>query len=346
MENLTDIINALPMPTWNHLGVNGAKNPNFPAPTNDNSILNYALATGMNQAEVTIDSKADAALEDFIAKNATVKLGLTFNETVTEPLFLTGSLDKHKNTFAESLNLAIEENANVTIYHTMESDKSNEGFYASLMKLKARKNSTTKLVLVQLFSNDVQNWSSLVIETEDGAKVDVIRVLLGSDKTYASVIANLIGNDSEYSLSTYYQLEKKQLIDVNDIASHIGLRTLSDMVFTGIMNDESSKIYRGTIDFQKGAINSKGHELDDVLLMSPKIHNKTCPLILCGEENVAGEHAATIGRFNDEHLFYLCSRGLTVEMAKQLLVDAKQNSVIGKIDDENLVNKIKEFINA
>ena len=185
MKNLTDIINALPMPTWNHLGVNGAKTPNFPVPAdNTTEKFTYSLSDGMKTADVSIKVKADESLENFIAKNAKNKLSLNFDKTATEPLYITGTLDEKKNTFAESIHINVEENANVTIYHTMESDKHNEGFYASLIKLNARKNSTVCIVLTQLFGDNVENWSSLVLETEEGAKVDVIRVLLGSNKTY------------------------------------------------------------------------------------------------------------------------------------------------------------------
>ena len=342
MENITDIINALPMPTWNHLGVNGAKNPNFPVPAKD-ATLNFVLSDGIKNAEVSVATKADAALEDFIGKNANIKHGFTIGKNVKNPLYLNGKIDENQNIVAESTQINVEEDANVTIYHTMEADKINAGYYAGSIKVKAEKNSSVCLVLTQLFSDTVKSWSSLVLEIEEGASVDVIRVLLGAENTFAAVNSKMLGDDASFSLNTYYQTEKNQLIDANDIASHIGKRTNSDMNFIGIMKDSSSKIYRGTIDFHKGAVKSKGRELDNVLLMSPNVHNRTCPLILCGEENVEGEHAATIGRFNDEQLFYLCSRGLTESVAKQLLVDAKLNSVVGQIEDRDLAEKIIAF---
>ncbi len=344
MNNITEIINALPVPTWNHLGVNGARKPEYPAPTKDsNANIFYILSDGMTVKDVAIDGTADKALEDFIAQNKNAELSINIDKSVYAPLYLKGILDTKKDTFAECVKINVEENTKTTINHSIESDTENTGYYSSIIKVKAGKNSQVKIVLVQLLSDAVNSWASLVVDLEENAHVEVVRVLLGSDKTYVNVTANLIGDNSHFALSTYYAAKNNQLIDINDVAKHIGKHTDTDMYIAGILDNNASKIYRGTIDFQKGAEKSTGKEIDDVLLMSETVHNRTCPLILCGEETVAGEHAATIGRFNDAQLFYLCSRGLTIDQAKQLLVDAKLHSVVGKIEDKDLATKIIAF---
>ena len=62
--------------------------------------------------------------------------------------------------------------------------------------------------------------------------------------------------------------------------------------------------------------------------------NQTIPLILCAEEDVQGSHGATIGRLDDELLFYLCSRGMSREKAAQVMTRAKLDKVCRKIGDE------------
>ena len=54
----------------------------------------------------------------------------------------------------------------------------------------------------------------------------------------------------------------------------------------GVLQDRSAKLFRGTIDFQKGAAGSKGDEKEDVLLLGEDVVNRTIPLILCAEEDV------------------------------------------------------------
>ena len=81
-----------------------------------------------------------------------------------------------------------------------------------------------------------------------------------------------------------------------------------------VVCDLYDKILRGTIDFRRGAKRGVGHESEDVLLSSPHARNRTAPLILCGEEEVEGQHAASIGRLDEAKLYYL--RSLTGKAAR------------------------------
>lgn len=60
-----------------------------------------------------------------------------------------------------------------------------------------------------------------------------------------------------------------------------------------------------------------------MLLFSPNARNRTAPLILCGEEEVEGQHAASVGRLDENKLYYLRSRGLSEAQARRLMVDAR-----------------------
>lgn len=53
-----------------------------------------------------------------------------------------------------------------------------------------------------------------------------------------------------------------------------------------------------------------------MLLFSPSARNRTAPLILCGEEEVEGQHAASVGRLDENKLYYLRSRGLSEAQAR------------------------------
>lgn len=57
-------------------------------------------------------------------------------------------------------------------------------------------------------------------------------------------------------------------------------------------------------------------------MLGDDVSNKTVPLILCAEENVVGNHGATIGSLDDETLFYFESRGIGKETAEDILARA------------------------
>lgn len=112
-------------------------------------------------------------------------------------------------------------------------------------------------------------------------------------------------------------------LDFNDVSVHTGRDTLCEMAHRRCADRQRRKILRGTVDFQRGAKRGVGHESEDVLLFSPNARNRTAPLILCGEEEVEGQHAASVGRLDENKLYYLRSRGLSEAQARRLMVDAR-----------------------
>ncbi|NWM55017.1 SufD family Fe-S cluster assembly protein, partial [Escherichia coli] len=83
-------------------------------------------------------------------------------------------------------------------------------------------------------------------------------------------------------------------VDMNLVVNHWGQKTTSEINAAGALKDDAQKIFRGTIDFKKGSAGSVGSEQETVLMLGDGVVNKTVPLILCAEENVVGNHGATI----------------------------------------------------
>ena len=59
-----------------------------------------------------------------------------------------------------------------------------------------------------------------------------------------------------------------------------------------------------------------------MLLVDEGVHNKTVPTILCNEDDVMGNHGATIGHIRKEQMFYMASRGLSQKQAEAMFVSA------------------------
>ena len=99
-----------------------------------------------------------------------------------------------------------------------------------------------------------------------------------------------------------------------------------------------------TIDFKNGSAGAVGDEKETVLLLSDDVVNQTIPLILCSEEDVQGNHGASIGKLDDELLFYLCSRGFSEQEAVDMMAKAKIDALCRKIDDEDTVQLVQRYL--
>ena len=180
------------------------------------------------------------------------------------------------------------------------------------------------------------------ISVGNGAKVEFISADIGSGNFSADVEIDLRGDDSAADFNAVYFGDGNRKLDFNYVIRQRGKRTCATMNVRGALKDRCDKIFRGTLDFQRGSKGSTGRELEEVTILSPGTRNRSVPLMLAAEDEVDGHHAVSVGRLDEEKIFYLMSRGLDDSEAERLIVEAAFNPVVEKIPDENLRDKILE----
>ena len=174
------------------------------------------------------------------------------------------------------------------------------------------------------------------ISVGKSARVEFISADAGRGDYSADVEIDLRGDDSIADLDAVYFGDGNRRLDFNYVIRQRGKRTQATMNVRGALADKCDKIFRGTLDFQRGAKGSIGHELEEVIILSHGTRNRSVPLMLATEDEVDGHHAVSIGRLDEEKIFYLMSRGLDKSEAERLIVEAAFNPVVEKIPDENL----------
>ena len=129
---------------------------------------------------------------------------------------------------------------------------------------------------------------------------------------------NLVGNRARLDLNNRYHACHEELLDINHVARMRGCATRAEIVESGILNDSAHKTLRATIDLIRGSKDAKGNEAETVQILGDGVVNKTMPVILCDEDNVAGNHGATIGSVSPEQIEAL-SHAVAVERAEKVL---------------------------
>lgn len=122
-----------------------------------------------------------------------------------------------------------------------------------------------------------------------------------------------------------------QRFEIDLTALHTQPMTGTDLVIRGVVFDQAAVTFRGLIDIRKGAKQSRAFLRADALLLGDKAHADLIPSLTINENEVRAGHGATVGRINDEQLFYLMSRGLSYEKAEQLLVHGFLRSVLADL---------------
>lgn len=175
---------------------------------------------------------------------------------------------------------------------------------------------------------------------DDDARVTVRHVVLGGSFTATGLAADLRGDRSRIDIDTSYLGAGADERDFNYIVRHRGKKTECNLDANGVLTGTSKKILRGTIDLMHGAKGAQGNERETVLLANKGVDNKTVPMILCDEDDVAGNHGAAIGHVRPGQLFYMGCRGLSEKQAEELFISAKLEDAAITAPDEQMRDNV------
>lgn len=222
-----------------------------------------------------------------------------------------------------SIDIVAAPNSTFSIALSLDSDADAPAFMGSTMRVFAGAGARVDITVYLTASDAVTCVEDSGFVLDEGARVNVRHVVLGGGFTATGLAADLRGDRSRIDVDTSYLASGTQQRDFNYIIRHRGRKTVSNMDANGVLTGTSKKCLRGTIDLIHGAKGAEGNERETVLLASKGVDNKTVPNILCDEDDVAGNHGATIGHVRPDQLFYAACRGLSQEQAEALFLSAK-----------------------
>ena len=181
-----------------------------------------------------------------------------------------------------------------------------------------------KLHLIEMLgvNEGQQHLESVGLEIHQNAAVDVKQYALGGSTIGLGLTANLVGARARLDLNNRYHATHEETLDINHLVRMRGTSTRAQLTESGVLNEAAKKTLRATIDLVRGAKDAQGNEIETVMILGDDVVNKTMPVILCDEDDVAGNHGATIGSVSPEQLDYLAARGLSRQAAEQLFVRA------------------------
>ena len=200
----------------------------------------------------------------------------------------------------------------------------------------AGEGSRVSITRTQALGQGCADIDDMALFAADDARIEVRQVVLGADKSFTGMAGDLRGERSRIDVDTRYLGHGEQELDFNYALRHHGPKTQCALQANGVLAGTSKKTLRGTIDLVRGCKGAEGMENESVLLVDEGVHNKTVPVILCNEDDVAGNHGASIGHIREEQLFYLASRGLSQDAAERMFVSAVlEQAAIDAPDDDS-----------
>ncbi|MCI5837436.1 MAG: SufD family Fe-S cluster assembly protein [Veillonellaceae bacterium] len=174
------------------------------------------------------------------------------------------------------------------------------------------------------------------VDLAAAATGEALAAEFGAERLFVHSDTRLTGEGATMAEDMIYIADGESHLDLFYNRKQIGKKTDSHLACYGALADRAGKIFRGCIDFVRGAAGSVGNEEDYAVLLSPDVRNVSLPLLLCGEDDVQGNHASSAGQMDRERLFYLMTRGFSEAAAKRMVVEAMLRPVIDRLRDAEL----------
>lgn len=204
-------------------------------------------------------------------------------------------------------------------------------------------------VLEKILPTSNQFVSSHTFHIGRDAHVDSFNLAIGGKLNRSHLIFRMTASGASAKLDGLSLADDGSHIDNVTEVVHLAPNTSSAQLYKGILEGKSRGVFNGKITIVKGAQQVDAQQLNKNLLMSREAEVDSRPQLLIDADDVKCSHGATIGQIDAQELFYLQSRAISKDDAKQMLARAFIGDVIGRIKHESfrehLENTLEHFGN-
>ena len=176
------------------------------------------------------------------------------------------------------------------------------------------------------------------------SNVNIHSFALGAKLSRNNIRTKLAGEGLECILNGLYLTRGEQLADHHMVVEHAQPHCASHEYFNGILDDKSKGVFHGRILVQQIAQKTDAKQTNKNLLLSDDATADTKPQLEIYADDVKCTHGATIGQLNDESIFYLRTRGIGTDMARQMLIHAFAGEIIERVKCEPAREELDKVI--
>lgn len=262
----------------------------------------------------------------FAALNAAVFSGGSFiyipkNTTLDRPLqsyFRINS--KNMGQFERTL-IVVDDNSSL---HYVEGctapTYSESSLHAAVVEIYVGKNSKCRYSTIQNWATNVYNLVTKRALVDEGGTMEWIDGNIGSKVTMKYPCCVLKGDNSKGVCITISVAKKDQIQDSGARMIHLGKNTKSNIISKSISQHGGNATYRGKVEIKGSAENSEALVKCDTLILDNDSKSDTIPTNINANSSSTIEHEATVSKISEDTLFYLMSRGISREVATELII--------------------------
>lgn len=166
--------------------------------------------------------------------------------------------------------------------------------------------------------------------------------------TYARsrVDCTLAGRGATGDMSAMYFGDRDQVLDFRTFQNHLAPDTNSNLLFAGAVEDRARSIYSGLIRVGPDARGTDARQTNRILKLSEEVWADSVPNLEIENNDVRCAHASSVGPIDEEHRFYLESRGVPPDVAERLIVEGFFREVRARLPVQSVAAGFEEMVRA
>ena len=296
---------------------------------------------------VNVEEGKFSALAGAFAQNGIVLYvpkGVTVEEPLHSVLWGPGADLAH----VSHILVLVDEGASVTYVHESaspdEPQKGTDSLHAGLVEIQVMQAATLRFVELQSWGRHVWNFSHERIRVERGGNLDWIFGAIGSRLTKNFSELDLAGEGAVGRMSGFYFTDGNQHLDHDTQQNHLAPHTTSDLLFKGALKGKSRSVWQGMIYVAPGAQRTDGYQANRNLVLSDAARADSIPGLEILADDVRCTHGATVGKLEQEPLFYLKSRGIPQAEAEKIVVEGFFDPIFQRIPFEGVRERFQQYI--
>jgi Fe-S cluster assembly protein SufD len=248
--------------------------------------------------------------------------------------------------YVSHLLVYLEEGASATYVHEAASPTEPDGqsLHSGIVEIYVGPQASLRFVELQSWGENVWNFSHERVRVDRGGTLDWVFGAMGSHLTKNFSEIDLIGEGSTGKMSGFYFTEHDQHLDHDTQQNHLAAHTTSDLLFKGALIQESRSVWQGMIYVAPGAQKTDGYQANRNLVLSRKARADSIPGLEILADDVRCTHGATVGKIDEEQIFYMMARGIPRRIAERAIVEGFFDPIMQRIPFDGVRQRFQEAI--
>jgi len=240
--------------------------------------------------------------------------------------------------------VSVEANAQVTIVETYINKGAGESLTNEVVEICTERDSVTRYIKLQNEGKLSNHTGTTHVRQLERSNTHAVTITLDGGVVRNNLNMVMEDEHAESHMYGLYLLKGNTLADNHTIVDNRMPHCESNELYKGIMDDQSTGVFNGKIFVRKDAQKTNAYQSNKNILIGEQASANTKPQLEIFADDVKCSHGCTIGKLDEDALFYLRARGISEKNAKALLLHAFASDILVQIENEVIKHHVETII--